>query len=185
VFLFARSGPGGWVALAGAAATFATLFVPGGGRAVVSASTDTDVTAPSASSTRSTSRLGMTATFVAAAGLLLSGGTHVVVAPEHFGEWWLYGTFFVGLATVQTAGAVAAVVRPSRRLWLGLVVVSLATIALWAVTRTVGLPFGPEPGEAETAGPLDILASIAEVATAGAAVIVLRTSRVAQRHLDR
>jgi hypothetical protein len=55
--------------------------------------------------------------------------------------------------------------RPTRRLLLAGVAGSLALIVLWAYTRIVGVPFGPGGGATEPVGALDVIASVAELAT--------------------
>jgi hypothetical protein len=40
-------------------------------------------------------------TKLAAALSLGTSTVHFLVAPEHFGEWWVYGLFFLAVATFQ------------------------------------------------------------------------------------
>jgi hypothetical protein len=47
-------------------------------------------------------------------------------------------------------------------------------VALWAITRFVGVPIGPDNGATEELGVLDIFATGAELATAGALIHLLR-----------
>jgi hypothetical protein len=96
---------------------------------------------------------------VTAAGLLGAAGVHVAVTPEHFAETWVYGVFFVTLATLQVATAVLVLVRPSRHLAAALALANVAVVVLWAVSRTSGLPLGPQAGEVEAVGALDVLAT--------------------------
>jgi len=91
---------------------------------------------------------------VAAAATAAAAGIHFAVAPEHFQEWWGFGTFFVASGLAQLAWAAL----PSNTA-IGLSG-NAALIALWAVSRTTGLPFGPDAGTPEAVGPVD-LASIA------------------------
>ena len=85
----------------------------------------------------------------AAAGSAL---VHFAVAPEHFAEWWGFGLFFVLCAEVQLGWALLlGRIRGNRMLAVGLVG-SLFLVAVWAVSRTTGLPFGPEPGVPEEIG---------------------------------
>jgi hypothetical protein len=117
------------------------------------------------------------AAWLAASGLIGAAAIHAIVAPEHFAEALSYGLFFVLSALLQVAAAVLVVRAPTRPLLEVVVGGSLAILVLWAVTRTSGLPFGPEPGEAEPAGILDVLASACELVTAAAgAVALIRTS---------
>jgi len=55
------------------------------------------------------------------------------------------------------------VVAPTRpMLWVGLAV-NAVVVVIWLVSRTVGLPIGPEPGIAEPAAFLDVLSTILEI----------------------
>lgn len=84
---------------------------------------------------------------LAAVASLAAAGIHAAVAPSHLDERTLFGAFFIAAAVVQCAWAAAVLDRPSA--WVLRVGLHLnaALIALWAITRTVGLPFGlmPEP----------------------------------------
>jgi hypothetical protein len=111
-------------------------------------------------------------TAVAAGG---AAGVHFAVAPEHFGEWWGFGLFFVLCAETQLAWALSWRVRAPR----GGAVASALLIVVWLVTRTTGLPFGPEPGEPEAIGAADLVTVALEAVTV-AAVLVTRTRRPTQ-----
>jgi hypothetical protein len=104
--------------------------------------------------------LALTALAVAA-----SGGVHLAVMPEHFGESALYGTFFLVTATIQVVAAGWLLVRPSRRLLAALAAGTASVLALWLFTRTVGIPLGPASGEVEAVGGLDLAASSLELVT--------------------
>lgn len=103
---------------------------------------------------------------VAAAAAAGSGLIHLAVAPEHFKEWWGFGTFFVLCAEAQLAWALLVPSRPARKLLVFGAAASLALVALWAVSRTSGLPFGPEPGTAEEVGTPDLISVALELLTA-------------------
>ena len=55
-------------------------------------------------------------------------------------------------------------------------VVSIAPLTVWLVSRTAGLPFGPEAGTAEAVGLPDLMACALEVATLVGALALLRTA---------
>jgi hypothetical protein len=103
------------------------------------------------------------ALLIAVAGSLIAAGVHVAVCPEHFREALRFGIFFVLISLFQTAWCVAVVRRPTRALFLAGVLVNAGCVVLWAITRTVGLPFGLS--EVEAVGVVDLVATIAEVAT--------------------
>ncbi|MDX6481289.1 MAG: hypothetical protein QOG85_1799 [Gaiellaceae bacterium] len=106
---------------------------------------------------------------VAAVATAASAGIHFAVAPEHFHEWWGFGTFFVACGVAQL---VWAAFPSSAVIGIG---GNAALIALWAFSRTTGLPFGPEAGMPEAMGPLDVASVLLE----GAAVVALVWNRVA------
>jgi len=110
----------------------------------------------------------------AALGLFSAAAIHLAVMPTHFRQWWLYGVFFAGAASSQIALGILLLARPSRRLLAAVAAGSLAVVGLWLGSRVVGLPFGPDRSATEPFGVLDVLATVAEVATAVSCVAALR-----------
>jgi hypothetical protein len=101
----------------------------------------------------------------AAAGSAL---VHFAVAPEHFAEWWGFGLFFVVCAEVQLGWALLLRRRcGGAGLAVG-IVGSLLLVAVWGLSRTRGLPFGPEPGVPEAVSIPDVLSVLLELITAAA-----------------
>jgi FtsP/CotA-like multicopper oxidase with cupredoxin domain len=111
------------------------------------------------------------------AALLILGAAaiHFAVAPEHFQEYLPFGLFFIGLGLAQLALAVAVLMAPSRRLYVIASGGTVAVIAIWLMSRTVGLPLGPDPWTPEPVGFIDLLASIIE---ATAVLVLLRRIRI-------
>ncbi len=96
----------------------------------------------------------------------LAGMIHMLMGPVYFEEWLGYGAFFFGAASAQILFAmILAAYRPNRLvLWAG-ILGNAAIVALWAVTRTVGIPFfGPQAGVVQPVGVPDALATLIEVA---------------------
>jgi hypothetical protein len=114
----------------------------------------------------------------AAAGSAL---VHFAVAPEHFAEWG-FGLFFVLCAEVQLGWALLlGRIRGNRMLAVGLVG-SLFLVAVWTLSRTTGLPFGPEAGVPEEMGVPDLVSVVLELVTAAACAWALAArGRVAAR----
>ncbi|MFU8854444.1 hypothetical protein ACNAW0_26205 [Micromonospora sp. SL1-18] len=126
------------------------------------------VPASTATAVRQTSPLA-----IGAVSSVLAGLIHYAVVPEHRSEWVWYAVFFTLLGAFQLIWA-AAVWAVRRRWLLGLgVVANAAAISLWAISRTVGLPFGPDAGEPELAGVIDVLCVLAEAVALTAAAAVL------------
>ena len=113
---------------------------------------------------------------VVAALSLLAAMIHIWVMPEHFEEWWGYGTFFLVAAFAQGLYAPGLLLWPNRVILLAGVAGNLAIVILWLVTRTSGIPlFGPHAGDIEEMGTLDLVCTLAEVGIiAGLGVLVMR-----------
>ena len=102
---------------------------------------------------------------------------HVLAAIGHIQEYALYSVFFEMLAAGQVAWGVAVYRSPTRRL-LGVgAVVSLLVVVLWIVSRTSGLPFGPEAWRPESVGAVDALATADETLLALLVIRYLRPER--------
>lgn len=105
-------------------------------------------------------------TFIGRIAALCSTGAAIIhfgVAPEHFAEWWAYGAFFLLVAAFQLGWAFLAWTRPDARLHAAGATVNAAVVALWAVTRTTGLPFVPEPWRPEPVAVADVVCTALEV----------------------
>ena len=112
-----------------------------------------------------------------AGGLSLAAAlVHGGLAPEHFGEWWGYGVFFLAAGAAQAILGLALALDAfdgdpgmRRRLWLAGVAGNALLAATYVVSRTAGVPFaGPEAGEVEPWDPLGVATTAAE-----AAIVVL------------
>lgn len=87
---------------------------------------------------------------------------HFAVSGEHFHMYWVFGTFMLVVAWLQSAWAIAAVVRPIRLLeWCG-VVLNTGVVSVYLVTRTIGDVIGPTPHEIEPAGFGDVFCTALE-----------------------
>jgi len=133
--------------------------------------------------------------------VLLSGGVHGLIAPEHFREWWGYGVFFA-VATVAMLGLGLAlltdaidpryfpgdVIRFRRLLYTTGLVGVVLLVAMYVVSRTFGIPLGPGAGLVEPIGGLDIVAKVAELLAAlGLVVLIARSwdgSPRSRGHID-
>jgi hypothetical protein len=113
---------------------------------------------------------------LAAAGSVAAALVHVAVCPEHYGEGWLYGAFFTVTATAQLIWAALLMLRPDPKVVRAGLVATLALIGLGAVTRTAGIPLGPERGEVEQVGALDVIATTCELIVVMAAAWALSRS---------
>ena len=112
--------------------------------------------------------------WVMAVSLLGAAVIHLAVMPEHLEEWPLAAAFFGLLSMVELGAAVLVRARPSRVVVAATGLLSVLPLALWALSRTRGLPFGPEPGAPEAAGFADIAACILELLTLAACLLASR-----------
>ena len=101
--------------------------------------------------------------------LLGPAAIHFAVAPEHLVEYLPFGLSFYVLGMVQVAVACGILVRPSSPLLLGGAGLSLLVIAVWLVSRTVGMPVAP--GQPEAVGLPDLLSTFMEWTAAGLLVL--------------
>jgi signal transduction histidine kinase len=106
---------------------------------------------------------------------------HADVIDSHFRASILYGWFFALSAVAQLVWGLLVVRRLDRALLVSGAVGNAMIVALWAVTRTSGLPIGPTPGRAEAVGAFDVLATLLELALViGAVTLLAGTRRVRQ-----
>jgi hypothetical protein len=102
---------------------------------------------------------------------------HFAVIFEHFGEYVLYGVFFLIISWAQIIWPAVLLWRPSRLwLWLG-IAGNAIVLVVYVASRTTGLPFGPDVSKPEQVGALDVVSGILEFALiAGCAALLWRPS---------
>src|SRR3954466_15624649 len=85
----------------------------------------------------------LVARWVAAGAATIAAAVHLYITPEHLREWWLYGGFFVAVTVAQVLLAVLLL----RGLRVGVVLLAIwgtvGLIAIYVISRTVGLPITP------------------------------------------
>jgi hypothetical protein len=113
-----------------------------------------------------------------AAVVFISGLIHVGAAVDHYGEAALYTLVFCMLAAGQMAWAAMLLRHPSRRVMLLGCAFQLGIVALWALSRTAGVPFGPHPWVPEEVGVADLVATVGEIASVIAVLCVVMSPRL-------
>lgn len=89
------------------------------------------------------------------------GLIHILATPLYFEQWLGYGAFFFAVAVLQVMYSMAlAVGKPNRALFWAGIAGNALVIAMWAYTRTAGIPFGPMAGEVLPVSLLDGVAQI-------------------------
>ena len=103
-----------------------------------------------------------------------AGAIHLALGPAHMAEWSVLGYGFFASGVLQLLLGAALLRSESRRLLVAGALGSLAFVGVWAVSRTTGLPVGPEAGLAETTGLADQLCVGLETVVALGALVLLR-----------
>jgi hypothetical protein len=91
---------------------------------------------------------------------------HVVAAYSHAGESALHAVAFAAVAVAQLAWGVAVYRGAGPAVLASGAVLSLAVVAAWIASRTVGLPLGPEAWSPEPVGIHGLLATVDEIVLA-------------------
>lgn len=107
---------------------------------------------------------------------VVAAGIHGTVFPAHAREAVAIGAFFAAVTLFQLGWAVLVVTRPSRRLLLVGAAANAAIVAVWVVSRSVGVPFGQDAGHPEAIGFADTVTTTYEAALALVAVYLVRGS---------
>lgn len=118
----------------------------------------------------------------------LAGAIHGLVSQAHFEEWWGYGVFFLTATATQALYGLALAAnaldpahtgeaydrRWRPRLYLAGILGNALIVALYLVTRTVGVPAGPDAGEREAWDALGLLSVAMELVAVALLVALLR-----------
>ena len=108
---------------------------------------------------------------VASAG---AAAIHFAVIDHHFAEYWLFGVFFVAVAVAQLGWVVAVVSNPTRTIYVVGALGNALIAVTWVISRTIGLPFGPEAAEPEPVGIPDVVSTAFELAVVVGTLLLLR-----------
>ena len=132
-------------------------------------------TEPVKPSTDEQTPYGVAPRLVLAALSLSAGVIHLVFVPAHMSEWALEGISFAVIGWLQILMGIAFLMRPTRALMQGTIVLNAAVVVGYLVSRTFGFPFGPESGIAEAAGSIDVLCTIFEgLLVIGAGILLVK-----------
>jgi hypothetical protein len=122
--------------------------------------------------------------------VIVSGSAHGLVSPQHFQEWWGYGVFFMATAICLIGFGLALITdaidprytpgdvnRIRRRMYAAGAIGIVGILCLYVLTRTTGIPLGPESGSVESVGVIDLVAKATEVLAVAGLVVLLVKSR--------
>jgi hypothetical protein len=111
-----------------------------------------------------------TAALLAATLSVGAAAIHAIVTPPHLQEDLLYGGFFAVLTVAQLGWAALVVLRPQPWLLAVGAIGNVGVVALWGITRTVGIPLGIAAGQREAIGVLDVTCGLLELGVAACCV---------------
>lgn len=130
---------------------------------------------------RATFTLAAPARVLLASLALAAAVIHLMMVPPHMSGSAIEGIGFALSGWFQLAVAVLVLVRPTLWLLRTVIAVNLALIAIWAFSRTVGLPVGAHAGQVETAGFVDLACIGFEAALVLASAYLLVRPATARR----
>jgi hypothetical protein len=113
---------------------------------------------------------------------IAAAAIHFVVMGEHFEEYFAFGVFFAIVAWVQALWGMSVAAVPSRGVLITGALLNAIVIAVWTISRTAGIPFGPEAGTPEPISSLDALSTGLEAGIVIGALL-LSARRLPQRQL--
>ena len=108
--------------------------------------------------------------------VLGGAAVHAAVVREHLAHWPAAGLFFVLLSMIGLVVGLALLRRVDRLRLVAALALSAGPLVVWLVSRTAGLPFGPEAGQPEPVGWTDTAACLLALTSAGAALLLLRAA---------
>jgi hypothetical protein len=109
-----------------------------------------------------------------------AGAIHLAMVAPHAQDSTVDGVLFAVAGWVQITLALFLFARPSRRV-LGInIAVNLGLLAVWAASRTVGLPWGAHAGEAEDVGSVDLICAAFEVVLIIGSFVVAARPRIGE-----
>ena len=119
-------------------------------------------------------QVGLLSRVTVAATLTGAAVVHGTVVGEHLSEWAPAGLFFLFLVVLEAGLGVLALLGWSRSVALLAIVSGLGTVAIWAVSRTVGMPIGPADFQVpEGVGVPDVVCGVLELVAVGVCAVSL------------
>ena len=111
------------------------------------------------------------AAFSAAAGLI-----HLAAAYSHFGVSPLHGAFFIATGLFQVGTAALLAYQPGSWVLIATASVNASILAIWTMSRTIGIPLDPQAWTPEPLGMADATASFFELALVVGSLMLLAPS---------
>ena len=112
-------------------------------------------------------------------GLVGATVIHGTVVAHHFQQWPPAGIFFLVLQVIEVSLALAAVYAWNPRTAQAVVVTGFATVLVWLLSRTLGMPIGPASFQLpEPVGVPDLACCLLELGAAALAAPMALTRRL-------
>jgi hypothetical protein len=120
-----------------------------------------------------------------AAAAIGAGVIHLALAGEHLREYLPLGVGFVAAGVLQLLWGVLVSVRDARPLLLAGGAFSVLFLGVYLMSRTVGLPLGPEAFHPEGFGRADLLCCALEVPVAAGGLLLARQTSALRTTVSR
>lgn len=108
---------------------------------------------------------------------IAAAAIHFAVVGDHFEVGLPHGLFFVLVAWAQVLWGIAVLVVPQRAVLVTGIAGNAAVVAVWALSRTVGVPVPPDPWTPEAVGMADLVATGLELVVVAGGIVALRWPR--------
>jgi hypothetical protein len=105
-----------------------------------------------------------------------AGLVHLAAAFWHFDESGLHGAFFIGTGLMQLAAAGLLTYRSSGWILIATAAGNAVILAIWVMSRTMGIPIGPDSWTPEPVGIADAVASLFELVLVIGSPLMLSSS---------
>jgi hypothetical protein len=98
---------------------------------------------------------------------------HLAYVSSHWRDWWLYGVFFLATGVFQVVYGPLVLRRPTALVALAGIAVNISIVAMYFVSRTIGIPLGPHLHVKERVGTIDLATTAGEIVLVGALLLLL------------
>jgi hypothetical protein len=94
---------------------------------------------------------------------LSAAAIHFAVIDVHLDEGVVFGAFFALIAWGQALWALGLLIAPKRWLIRAGLIGNAVIVGTWVLSRTVGVPIGPQPWTPEAVGVADLISTVLEI----------------------
>ena len=124
--------------------------------------------------------IALAARLIPASLAIAAGAIHLAMSPIHAPESTTEAIGFAAVGWAQILLGIALLVRPGRGVLVTTIVLNAAVIVGYVISRSVGLPVGANPGDAESVGTIDLMVTLFEGALIVCAALLLVRPDIAE-----